>query len=392
MSTITKHSGIALIALLSFALLTCSLNEEYSPRYTFYPASDNNFQYTGRFNKSDSIKTICAWAGSMITATFSGSYCAIRMRQIPIPELAQNSKYNASFFSVFIDNPTEIPDTIIKVRDDSVFVVADNLSRSTHTIRIFKRTEALCGKTEFYGLELQENSKLYTPPSRPQRRIEFIGNSITSGYGNEEVSTKKFTGETENSYLSYASITARNLNAEWFLLSYSGKGVYLNSDSSTTNTLPEIYDRICPLDSSALWNFSSWIPDVVVVNLGTNDFGTNGGVPDSLPFIQVYETFIQRIHAHYPATAIFCLWGPMKGYPVIDPVSGGIFSSTDILKQYVQKAVDNIQKHSVISIYTFQLSYIDSSIGYGAEGHPSVYQHRRNAEELTTFIKTKMQW
>ncbi len=393
---ISNTISIAFNVLLVFTSLfsiSCNVPSDIpESRYTIFPANDTNIQYFGRFDLSNTGKAVFAWSGSSIRASFEGSYCAISLTQIPIPGLAGNVKYNASYYSIFIDD-SDVPDTILKAAEgNTVFVLGENFSQDKHTVTIYKRTEPLCGRSELLEIHLENGKKLLPPPSRPLRRIEFIGNSITCGYGNEGMSNEKFTGATENSYLTFGAITAGNLNAEYTLISYAGLGVHLNSDSSTINTIPDKYDRICPNDSTKKWDFSSWIPHAVVINLGTNDFGTIGGIPDSLAFIAAYEDFIQRVHTNYPDATIFCINGPMPGYPYIDPNSGEQITSLDVLRNYINKTVDNSKSTGINNIYTFSLSEIDSSIGYGAEGHPSVYQHSLNAVELTAFVKEKMGW
>ncbi len=391
-NVIIDDSSVGAVTSVSFPHVTAnhSLKVSFLRDVDTIPVTDSNIVYTGRFDFSDSENVSFAWPGISITASFEGTYCGMLLRQVPVPEMAINSKYNANYYNIFIDDRE--PKVIKATVKDSIFEIAKNLPPGPHTVTIYKRTEALCGTGEFLGFLLDRGTHLLPPPQPPERRIEFIGNSITCGYGNEGKSTDKFKGSIENSYLSYAAITARNLDAEYHLISYAGIGIHLNSDSSTTNTIPEIYNRCCPLDSSIAWNFISWTPHVVVINLGANDFGTIGGIPDSLAFINSYQNFIRRIHNNYPESAIFCLDGPMPGYPVIDTVSGEQITSLDILRNYLNKIVENAKSDGISNIYTFSLTLIDPDIGYGAEGHPNVYQHKLNAAELTVFIREKMGW
>ena len=80
------------------------------------------------------------------------------------------------------------------------------------------------------------------------RKIEFIGNSITCGYGNE--GTNKFQGfeyETENHYYSYAAITARNLKAQHWVVARSGIGAYRNYNGPKTGNPESNMERIAVL-------------------------------------------------------------------------------------------------------------------------------------------------
>ena len=54
-----------------------------------------------------------------------------------------------------------------------------------HKILVTKRTGPNFGVGRFLGLELPEGGQLLEPHGIPTRKIEFIGDSYTVGYGNE---------------------------------------------------------------------------------------------------------------------------------------------------------------------------------------------------------------
>ena len=88
---------------------------------------------------------------------------------------------------------------------------------------------------EFWGFVLDEGKKLVDAPAFSDRKIEFIGNSITCGYGNEGLKKEEhFDYATENHYYSYASITARNLDAQHWVVARSGIGAYRNYNGPRT--------------------------------------------------------------------------------------------------------------------------------------------------------------
>lgn len=67
----------------------------------------------------------------------------------------------------------------------------------------------------------------------PERRIEFIGNSITCGYGVEsENPSDPFTYETENHFYTYAARTARALKAQHLVLGPVPESVYTVTTAS----------------------------------------------------------------------------------------------------------------------------------------------------------------
>jgi lysophospholipase L1-like esterase len=260
-----------------------------------------------------------------------------------------------------------------------------NLKPGKHTLTIFKRTEALVGDGEFLGIEIEKGKTLLPLENIPQRKIEFIGNSITCGYGNEGDSKDcPFSPETENNYMAYGAITARNLNAQYMAVAYSGKGMYRNYDETTTETMSLIYDRILPHEATPKWDHKKWQPDVVVINLGTNDFAK--GNPDSTIFINTYVNFIKRIRLYYKDAHIFCIGGPMMS----DFWPPGNKAWTTI-KKYISSSVKKIEALGDKKIYTYFLTPQGEG-DYGCDWHPNIKRHKIMADELTTFIKSKTGW
>lgn len=130
-------------------------------------------------------------------------------------------------------------------------------------------------------------------------RIEFIGDSITSGEGVcGAVQEQTWAPFIYNAVESYPFLTAKALDAEIHVLSQSGWGVWCDWKGDRENALPLYYEQVCGVlgrvEDNAVgtasepewvrkinitegcmrpWNFSSWQPDAVVINLGTNDLG-----------------------------------------------------------------------------------------------------------------------
>jgi lysophospholipase L1-like esterase len=213
--------------------------------------------------------------------------------------------------------------------------------------------------------------------------MEFIGNSITCGYGNEGPNQDcKFSGTTENGYMAYGAITARNLNAEYVAVPFSGKGMIRNYDQGPSETMPQLYDRILAANPNLKWNFKNYTPDVVVINLGTNDFAHSN--PDSVLFVSTYIKFINTIRSNYPDAHIICLTGSMMG-------DWGPAKSLSTLKNYLKAVTGDLNSKGDNKVHTFNMSG-QGSLGFGCDWHPNVPQHQKNAEELTGFVKKKLGW
>jgi lysophospholipase L1-like esterase len=333
-----------------------------------YP--DNpNIQYSGRFNFSDPHKVFFDWPGVAISAKFQGTACSI---------ILDDYKNEYDFM---IDNKK---DGVLRTDSSSIYQLAVNLPDSIpHTILIRKRTEAFVGKGIFMGFILDPGKKLLPSGSRPSHRIEFIGNSMTCGYGVEgENPDCHFSIETENAGMSFAAITAAALKADYSLVAYSGRGVvrnYGDSNKVSDHPMPSLYDRTCFFDSAAKWNFSSWQPQAVVINLGTNDFSTHP-YPDKKVFQEAYSKLIRKVFSLYPGVNIFCVSGPMIGEPCLS---------------YVKEIVEENQKSRGEKNNLFFIE-IDrkamKTTDWGCDWHPNISGSKKMAEIISAELKKRMNW
>jgi len=177
--------------------------------------SEKIFNFYGRFDFSDKNQAKFDWPGCAIEFSFIGSGFKILIDD------------GLNDFNIIIDKKLH---KIIKTKPGIIeYIAANNLRKTKHNILIFKKTESFEKPSIFKGIILNPDSKIVSPPQRPKYKIEFIGDSITVGYGNESRSIKcKNFKHWTNNYFSYAQITARELNAEANIIAISGKGVVRN--------------------------------------------------------------------------------------------------------------------------------------------------------------------
>ncbi|MGD0337186.1 MAG: SGNH/GDSL hydrolase family protein [Bacteroidota bacterium] len=367
---IKKTLQSAACVLVIFHIGACSSYfTKHEVGYTGIIDSDDLYiQYVGRFDFSNPKKVIYDWPGVYICAKFEGTSCSIRLND------------HKNEYAIIIDHRAP---RLLKTDSLTIYQVASSLADSIpHTITIQKRTETFVGRGEFEGFILDRGKELVPPDKRPDRRIEFIGNSITCGYGVEgESPDSHFSVETENSCMSYAAITARALNADYFLISYSGRGVVRNyGDVNTTSPdpMPSLYDRTCFYDSTQKWNFARWIPQAVVINLGTNDFSTQP-YPDKKVFQDAYALLIYRVRSLYTGVTMFCLCGPMIG----EPCSGYI---KEVVEQQQKKSGDN-------DIFFIEIKEsVLTDADWGCDHHPNVHGMSKMADIIVPVIRLRMNW
>lgn len=329
-----------------------------------------HLQYTGRIDTSDGRAPVLSWPNTQIAGSFSGTSLAVVLDD-------QNGK---NFYNVFLDGDLKRPVILQLDQGSKSYLVANGLAPGRHSFLLTKRTEGEEGATVFKGLELDDKAELLPPAPRPTRRIEFFGDSITSGMGNEAPEDgRDDLGKDKNSFNSYASIAARQLGAEAHLTSQGGIGVMM---SWFPFTMPDFYDQLSAVgNNDSKWDFKRWTPDVVVINLLQNDSWLIGRDkklqpdPTDAQRIAAYQAFVARIRSLYPNAYIVCALGSM------DATKAG-----SVWPGYVTSAVRNLQAKGDQRIDTLFFPFT----GYGH--HPRVKHHQANADLLTAFVRKKMTW
>lgn len=258
--------------------------------------------------------------------------------------------------------------------NDSVMTVADSLAGGAHYARITYCIEGYEKNPVIRGFVMPAGSKLVDPEAKGSLKIEFIGNSITCGYGAAAPDRSSgFSYDTENHCLTYAYLTARDLDADFNVVARSGIGMYRNyngpREGDSIGTMPLEYDRTLLYDGDHKWDFSRFRPDIVCINLGTNDTSTDNY--DITLFEAAYDGFLTHLREVYPSAKIVLLTGSMlQGQPLED----------------VKGALDRLAgRHE--GTYRFDMSPQTGDLGIGADGHPSARQHRKMADELTAYLR-----
>jgi len=144
-------------------------------------------------------------------------------------------------------------------------------------------------------------------------RVLLIGDSISTGFGDEGTDPCPYTIDTENHFVTWEAVAARAVGAELVTTAWQGKGLVCNvGDGPCTMPFPTYYDRTLPARADSHWDFSSWQPHAVVINLGTNDFSSSVD-PTPAEFATGYVNFLRHIRSNYPGALILLTCGPMLG-------------------------------------------------------------------------------
>lgn len=180
----------------------------------------------------------------------------------------------------------------------------------THDVTLIRRQGPVFGATHFGGLDLPPGAELLPPPAPAARRIEFVGDSLTVGYGVEA----RWSGceelrPFENAARAYASLAADALGAEPWIVAASGHGLVRNFGDPAARSkrpLPALYPGALFSEPAVPWTPPRPM-DAVVVFLGTNDVSTEPAVAPA-QLVEGYRALLGRIRSlHGEAAPLFLL-------------------------------------------------------------------------------------
>ena len=363
--------GLLPFYLFTFLPLTGSASTTLPIQGKVIPADNPNIQYVGRICFDNPKQPRFTFPGVQINARFTGT------------SLKMLCKPQSGYFMVRIDEAEPFK-VAFRGERDSVATLAVALPKGEHLVRVMYIIEGYELKPDFRGFVLDKDAELLEAPALPERRIEFIGNSITCGYGNESIEmTDPFEYETENHYYTYAQLTTRNLEAMAHVVARSGIGVYRSYDGpkkgTPENVMTTEYEYTNLYDRSERWDFSRYQPQVVCINLGTNDLSTNNY--DVKLLKQAYKQFLKQVRSHNSQAKIVYLCGSM--------LNG---KELDIAKKTLNEVVEEAHKDGDKEVYRFDFTPQNGDLYYGASWHPSLWQHQKMAAELTAYLRTLMHW
>lgn len=276
-----------------------------------------------------------------------------------------------------------IPYKRIKFKDE-VTILADNLPKGEHEIKLVRSTEGQAGHSIFKGFILDDNGELL-PIDEPNRlKLEFVGDSITAGAFNDGPPNVMMYHDVENNDMAYGPQLARMLNADYSVLAKSGEGFVHNyaeewpyNQVHTADRYPWTYYSFDWNEPHINWDFANNKTDAVFISIGTNDLLFDPK-PTEEEFIKGYINLINVVRKHNPEAAIICL----------DPVPTIIGPDA---ARWTEMAVNELQKKGDKTLYYIPLNkdkpllldedYVGDSI------HPTQEGSRKIAEYLKDKVE-----
>ncbi len=347
----------------TFAQVMCAQDPATLPQQI--PPTDKRLHYVGRLDPRDPAGPRFDWSGSAIVARFEGTTISARL-----------ATSGADRVQVVVDGaPTQV---LTLTKEPRLHVLASGLAKAAHTVGLYKRTEPIVGAVQFFGFQLEAGGTLLAAP-KAARRIEFIGDSITAGYGNEAASEREhFTAATENHYLTWGAIAARSLGAEALTCAVSGSRL---TETAELDAMPVFYRRALFSEKALAWNFRlTSPPDAVVINLGTNDFFQ--GSPAEKTWASAYHALLDFVRGNYPQAHVWLAIGPM-----MEPGA-----KLDALRQWNGAIVTARRAAGDVKIYAIEFPPQLPGDGLGANAHPSLKTHAKMAEQLSAEMERVLGW
>jgi len=238
-----------------------------------------------------------------------------------------------------------------------------------------------------------------------KRKIEFVGDSLTSGEGltgrgNDDVWCAGIFGLQGH----YGLMCAKYFDADYSIVSQSGWGVCTGWDNNINNVIPVYYEQVCGVLAGSVndklgafdaHDFTKWQPDVVVINLSTND----GGALHQAPWTDPKTGIRYKMHlgsdgsgmdedsaAKFEGAAVAFLKKVRKNNPNAYIVWAYGMCDHE-MEKYVLEAIETYKTESGDEKMTYVSLPEAKKEQLGSHGHPGVLDHAAAGEVLINHIK-----
>lgn len=337
--------------------------------------TEDNVKYIGRNVCKDGVVSL-VHSGSAIEFTVTGRSAEVTIKGDGSEKNGENYRPR---YAVIVDGEVILDE--VQSEAAKTVKLFSSQTEKTATVKIIHLSEANNGAVCVGDIKVSSGAASpIAPTPRKKLNIEFIGDSITCAYGVEgKDQYEGFKTSTENFMKSYAYLTAQKLDADYSAVSYSGHGIISGYSSDgkreTGSLVPDYYGNVGKLDPYAVpWDFSKSQPDVIVINLGTNDdtYVSKEYETRSVEFKDEYVKFLETVHKNNPESYIICTVGTMgceEMYPCIEAA----------VKEF--KASSGYER-----VMSYQSATQNMADGLGSDWHPSLVTQQNSAYVLADKI------
>lgn len=350
-----------------------------------FKATEDKVRVLGRTRVLEDIRYM-DYSCSGIEFEFLGTKASVKL----CSDRAKWEDNLKAWIAVFIDDESKPSKRMPLEKDEAIYDIYESNELRRVKIRLMKISESAFAKVGIKEILVEGNEDIH-PTAPKERRIEFIGDSITCGYGIEGLwNVDTFNTTQENPWEAYAAKTAHHFNADFNCVSWSGIGVISSwTDEDVPNTkewlMPNLYkytdaalDKSFGMDEYEIWDNHKFHPDLVVINLGTNDASYTKTIKERMDqFSEGYYKFLQQVRRRNPNSHIICTLGAM-GHELCPAV-----------KAAVDKFKMDTEDEKIHTMF-FQVQL--ESDGIGSDWHPSLKTQDKMSQKLIDKVKEIMVW
>jgi lysophospholipase L1-like esterase len=333
------------------------------------PANLDTSKKTFSLNDAKSVSRIigrAVWNPRGVAAEWSGAGFETGLICKGEISLKFNAEGKCGLLGVVINEQYDKMQHIRFTAGENEKVIASGLPADYYTVRVVKLNEYDVNGVEFESLTVE--GVLGDRPQEKRLKIEVIGDSLSAGYGNLYPGTsgmdESLFGYYEDAYQTYTAFAAQKLNADLNIVAKSGFGIMYDCNGGS-GTLPPLWKKDLPRSGTDNWDFSSYIPDIVVINLGSNDTSQTNYIGKDAARQAVFD-FTGEIRAKYPNCKIVWIEGQAGSYNI-----------------NLSRALSAAQQEIADFKYIYMLSY--SRGGYNS--HPTAEDNRKSGDELIGYLK-----
>ena len=324
----------------------------------------------GQYTEFDGEETFIKWEGRNFTYknmmhcynTASGFEALFYGTSFTAEIAAGKREYPVTLCVMIDDKHTPENNNIVLDADENVYsyTLAENLEEGFHRIRVYKLTEAYESSVAFKSVST--DGYFWARPKDKKYKIEVYGDSITTGVDNLENVESGYL--PQNGCMTYCWLAAEQVNADINVFARSGigmnwswdMGIYMKSQYKRTYCAEHNFLRV---KTNPTWNFKSYIPDAVIINVGTNDSACYNGFDES-GYINEMVKLCQALNESYGTNTKLLFVKLGSGSPHVSAQ---------------RKIVEQIPNAEQIIL------------SYSGNVHPTVTQHKAVANELAGKLK-----
>ena len=334
-------------------------------------ANDPRIVIMGRTDTSSPEVVRFGYPGVTLFVQFEGSELALRAA-------STNGK---SRLGLNLDGKMLEP-VDVSVGEAELMLVHD-LVPGRHRLAISHLTETWIGVVSIFGISAGGGELLQADPL-PERRLLFIGDSVTCGEAVDRGKDCNKDASWWNASASYGALAARAFDANFQLVCYGGRGLVRDwQGKSDVENAPKFFELAIAEQSPRVpWDHARFSPNAVVVSLGTNDFSLGiGPLPDEQGFLTAYVAFLKEIRAQYPQAFIVLTEGA-----IVNDQADPARPQKTVLRSYIRKTIELLGDERVMAWNA------EHRPGDACDAHPTRAQHALMAQELVRLLSAKLGW